>query len=101
MMPLPSGRAAGLRQRREIDVGEAAIDPGEAVARIAVRMDVDDRAAGEEAVRDHLIFLLGGVELRAVDDLHPDPSARLLDQLERRALELDLAGGEHRHARAE
>jgi len=59
------------------------------------------RPPGEEAGRDHFILLLILFELRTIDQLLPDPAASALDEVQRRAFELDAPAGEHRHARAE
>ena len=62
---------------------------------------MDDRIAGEQAGRDHLILALIFLELVAGDDLLPDLAAGVRDEVGGLAFELHPAVGEHRHARAE
>src|SRR6185503_3372186 len=91
-----SGRAAERRQGREIDVLEPTLDGLEAFG-LLVREDVDDRVAGEQPRRDHLVLGLIFLELVMTDGLAPHLAARRSDEIERLALELQPAVGEHRH----
>src|SRR4051812_46470962 len=54
-MGSPSGRAAEVRQGREVNVLEPALDRLEARG-LSVGKDVDDGAPGKQAGRDHLVF---------------------------------------------
>src|SRR5690348_8560545 len=92
----PSGGAAQGRQGREIDVLEPAFDGLEAFG-LLVRKDVDDRVAGEQPRRDHLVLGLIFLELVMTDGLAPHLAARRSDEIERFALELQPTVGEHRH----
>src|SRR5688500_11331579 len=95
-----SGRAARFGERAEVDVLQTGVDQSEAVARIAVGQNVEDRAAGEETRGKDLVpFAIAG-DLVAVDDLHPDPAARRVDEVLRSSFDLHASVRKHRHAMA-
>ncbi len=62
---------------------------------------MDHRLAGEQALGNQCVFELVGLELAALDGLFPDAVPERSDQVERRALQLEAAGGQDGHARAE
>src|SRR5438270_13769985 len=95
-----SGRAAKRRERREIDVLEAAFDRVK-TGGLLVGKDVDHRTSRDQAGRDHLKLRLIIFELGPADRLLPDPAASTGNQVRGPASELDQAVRQDRHPRPE
>src|SRR5688500_9364226 len=97
----PSRGAACAEQGREVHVLETGLDRCEPFARILVGENVQNRFPSEESCRKDLVPLAILRQRATVDGLHPDPSARGVNQIERRALELHTPVDQHRHPRTE
>src|SRR5687768_11866362 len=97
----PSRGAACAEQGREVHVLETCLDRCEAFPRILVGENVQDCLAREESRRKDLVPLAILRQRAALYRFHPDPSARGVNQIERRALELHTPVYEHRHPRTE
>src|SRR5687768_17655768 len=97
----PSRGAACAEQGREVHVLETCLDRCEAFPRILVGENVQDCLASEESRRKDLVPLAILRQLAALDGLHPDPSARGVNQVERCTLELHTPVDQYGHSGTE
>src|SRR5579872_2100570 len=75
----------------EVDIFEAGIDGGKAVARIGLAVDVDDRRATNQARRDHGMRRREGRQVAPRHGPRPHPAAHGVDRFPRVAGEDETA----------